>query len=70
MQISKIHFSVFQKKLKQKKVSQMKKSEKKEEQKALSIRSYFVTDTPDRFLRLGKRFLGDEIEDVRHIDIP
>ena len=33
-------------------------------------RNYFVTDTPDRFLRLGKIFLGDEIEDVRHIDIP
>ena len=46
------------------------KNEKHEEQKALSRRSYFVTDTPDRFLRLGKRFLGDEIDDVRHIDIP
>ena len=46
------------------------KNGKKEVQKAISTRSYFVTDTPDRFLRLGKRFLGDEIEDVRHIDIP
>ncbi|MDT8317759.1 MAG: glutamate racemase [bacterium] len=46
------------------------KSEKKKEQETVPRRSYFVTDTPDRFLRLGKRFLGDEIDDVRHIDIP
>lgn len=46
------------------------KTEQKEGQKTVSKRSYFVTDTPERFLRLGKKFLGDEIDDVRHIDIP
>lgn len=35
-----------------------------------SRRQYFVTDTPDRFLRLGKRFLGEEIGQVNHVDIP
>ena len=46
------------------------KKTKRNEQKTTSTRQYFVTDTPDRFLRLGKRFLGDEIKDVKHIDIP
>jgi len=46
------------------------KSEQNDGRKTTSTRSYFVTDTPERFLRLGKRFLGDEIDDVKHIDIP
>ena len=33
-------------------------------------RRYFVTDTPERFLKLGQRFLGEEIDQVSHIDIP
>lgn len=33
-------------------------------------RSYFVTDTPERFLRLGDRFLGEGIQSVEHVDIP
>ena len=33
-------------------------------------RTYYVTDTPDRFLRLGEKFLGEEIGKVNHIDIP
>lgn len=45
-------------------------NKQKEGKQTTSTRSYFVTDTPERFLRLGKRFLGDEIDDVRHIDIP
>lgn len=34
-----------------------------------SSRRYFVTDTPDRFLRLGERFLGETIDKVEHVDI-
>ncbi len=33
-------------------------------------RSYFVTDTPDRFLRIGERFFGEPLGDVAHVDIP
>ncbi|MDH3973927.1 MAG: glutamate racemase [Deltaproteobacteria bacterium] len=33
-------------------------------------RNYFVTDTPDRFLKLGKDFLGQNIDAVSHLDIP
>ncbi len=33
-------------------------------------RTFFVTDTPERFLKLGKRFLGEEIGEVRHVEIP
>ena len=33
-------------------------------------RRYFVTDTPDRFLRLATRFLGENIGKVSHVDIP
>jgi len=30
---------------------------------------YFVTDTPDRFIELGKRFLGTELEEVKQIEV-
>ena len=33
-------------------------------------RTYYVTDTPERFLKLGKRFLGEKIGKVLHVDIP
>jgi len=33
-------------------------------------RTYYVTDTPERFVRLGGRFLGNNIGEVGHVDIP
>jgi len=30
---------------------------------------FFVTDAPDRFMRLGTRFLGSELEEVRQVEI-
>lgn len=35
-----------------------------------SNRQFYVTDTPERFLRLGKRFLSEEIGGVDHVNIP
>ena len=32
--------------------------------------SFYVTDTPDRFVEIGERFLGDRVSDVSHVDIP
>jgi glutamate racemase len=32
--------------------------------------SFYVTDTPDRFVEIGERFLGDRVSNVSHIDIP
>lgn len=31
---------------------------------------YFVTDSPERFISVGKRFIGDSLEGVRKVDIP
>ena len=33
-------------------------------------RQYYVTDTPERFLRLGERFLSEKIGEVLHVNIP
>ena len=30
---------------------------------------YFVTDAPERFVKLGKRFLGTELEDVKQVEV-
>ena len=30
---------------------------------------YFVTDAPERFAKLGKRFLGTELEDVKQVEV-
>ena len=30
---------------------------------------YFVTDAPERFIKLGKRFLGTELEDVKQVEV-
>lgn len=32
-------------------------------------RRFFVTDAPDRFARIGARFLGAPLDDVTHIDL-
>jgi glutamate racemase len=30
--------------------------------------SFFVTETPDRFVRVGRRFIGDRVESAVRID--
>lgn len=30
---------------------------------------YFVTDAPERFIKLGKRFLGTELDDVKQVEV-
>ena len=30
---------------------------------------FFVTDAPDRFMRLGTRFLGTDVEEVKQVEI-
>ncbi len=37
---------------------------------AAPSRRYFVTDTPERFLRLGRQFLGENVTEVGHVDLP
>ena len=32
-------------------------------------RHFYVTDTPDKFIRVGERFLGQQIEEIEKIDI-
>lgn len=36
---------------------------------AAPVRRFFVTDAPDRFARLGARFLGAPLTDVTHVDL-
>lgn len=33
-------------------------------------RKYFVTDAPERFTRVGERFLGSSLAHVEHVDLP
>lgn len=40
------------------------------EEDGTAERKYFVTDTPERFLNLGARFLSNKIDRVSHVDIP
>jgi len=30
---------------------------------------YFVTDVPDRFIELGKRFLETELKEVKQVEV-
>ncbi|MBF0345795.1 MAG: glutamate racemase [Nitrospirae bacterium] len=34
-----------------------------------TFRKYYVTDSPDRFIDIGKRFLAEPIEDITSIDL-
>jgi glutamate racemase len=40
-----------------------------EERRAAARIKFFATDSVDKFRRLGERFLGRAIEDVRHVDL-
>jgi len=40
-----------------------------EERRALPRLRFFATDSVEKFRRLGERFLGHGIEDVRHVDL-
>ena len=31
--------------------------------------AYYVTDAPDRFMRLGSRFLGTAVEEVNQVEV-
>jgi hypothetical protein len=31
-------------------------------------KSFFVTETPERFVRVGRRFIGDQVESAVRID--
>jgi glutamate racemase len=41
----------------------------KEEKRARPRLKFFATDSVEKFRRLGERFLGHAIEDVRHVDL-
>jgi glutamate racemase len=40
-----------------------------EERRALPRLRFFATDSVEKFRRLGERFLGHSIEDVKHVDL-
>jgi glutamate racemase len=40
-----------------------------EERRSLPRLKFFATDSVEKFRRLGERFLGHSIEDVRHVDL-
>jgi glutamate racemase len=40
-----------------------------EELRAAPRLKFFATDSVEKFRRLGERFLGHAIEDVRHVDL-
>ncbi len=40
------------------------------ERRRLPRLKYFATDSAEKFRRLGGRFLGQPIDDVRHVDLP
>ncbi len=40
-----------------------------EERRALPRLKFFATDSVEKFRRLGERFLGHSIEDVKHVDL-
>lgn len=35
----------------------------------LPLRRFYVTDAPERFIRVGERFLGQRIDDIEKIDV-
>lgn len=39
------------------------------EQKGLPLREFYVTDSPERFLRVGEKFLGQKIEHIKKIEV-
>jgi glutamate racemase len=40
-----------------------------EERRAAPRLKFFATDSEEKFRKLGTRFLGHAIEDVRHVDL-
>jgi glutamate racemase len=40
------------------------------ERRRLPRLKYFATDSTEKFRRLGAQFLGQPIDDVRHVDLP
>jgi glutamate racemase len=41
-----------------------------EERRRLPRLKFFATDSAEKFRRLGAQFLGQPIDDVRHVDLP
>jgi glutamate racemase len=41
----------------------------KREQQGNSLRKFFVTDSPERFLKVGERFLGQKLEHIDTIEV-
>jgi glutamate racemase len=39
------------------------------EQKKIPLREFYVTDSPERFIEVGERFLGQEIEHIEKIEV-
>jgi glutamate racemase len=44
-------------------------ADEREERRAVPRIKFFATDSVEKFRRLGERFLGRAIEDVRHVDL-
>jgi glutamate racemase len=47
----------------------VKRETSAEERRRVPRIKFFATDSVEKFRRLGERFLGREIEDVRHVDL-
>jgi glutamate racemase len=41
----------------------------KREKKSPSFREFYVTDSPERFLNVGEKFLGQQIEHIEKINV-
>jgi glutamate racemase len=39
----------------------------KRDRKSSSFREYYVTDSPERFLKVGEKFLGQQIDHIEKI---
>jgi glutamate racemase len=39
-----------------------------ERERGRSAASFFVTDVPDRFIKVGRRFLGDKVDSAVRIE--
>ncbi len=53
-----------------KKISEILRSEGLERKsKAKPLREFYVTDSPERFVKVGERFLGQKIEHIKKIDL-
>lgn len=39
------------------------------DRKEKPVREFYVTDSPDRFVRVGERFLGKKIEHIEKVEV-